>query len=177
MNAGTKTFGKPGAGRRKARAEAEIPASLSAGAQETNVGYNLIRTYDLYVRYLKTRTRSRMMDISLTQWLTLTFIRFNPLQRQRALSAAVGIDPSTMSPIIDTLERKGWVRREGDKRNRSAYGIALTESGAETYDLIAAEMEIFEKMIAGKNGEAARKSVAAALKSVQEALTSEETEI
>lgn len=169
------TAGKksPARGRKPSAADAEAGPELSAGLQERNVGYNLIRTYDLYVRYLKTRTRSRLMNLSLTQWRTLTFIRFNPGQRQRALSTAVGIDPSTMSPIIDSLERKGWVRREGDRQNRSAYEIHLTESGAEAYKEIEAEMTSFEKMLTRSSSDQVRRALADSLKTLHDTMAHE----
>lgn len=47
------------------------------------------------------------------------------------LSARTYLDNSTLTPIIDRLERDGWIARVPDSNDRRAVRIALTESGNE----------------------------------------------
>ena len=129
------------------------PKTLSFGAHEDYVGHNLTELYNAYVQLLTAKTHSRIMSLNLTQWRTLRLIRYNPDQTQRALSDAVGIDPSSMTPIIDLFERKKWVRRKKSKVNRSAYGIAMTSSGLKAYNKIHTEINNTEKLIRATLGE------------------------
>lgn len=125
----------------------------SLGVLEKYVGHNLTELYNAYVRLLTTKTHSRIMSLNLTQWRTLQYIRYNPDQTQRALSDVVGIDPSSMTPIIDLFESKKWVRRNRSKLNRSAYSIAMTSSGLEAYENIHQEIRNTEKLIVSTLGE------------------------
>lgn len=50
------------------------------------------------------------------------------------LSRRMRLDPSTLVPVVDALERKGLARRGQDPRDRRRMPIALTASGA---DLLA----------------------------------------
>ena len=103
------------------------------------------------MRLLTSRSESRLMRLNLTQWRTLTLIRFNPNETQRTLSKAVGVDPSSMTPIIDFFEKKGWVRRHDSRDNRSAYQIRMTAEGTVAYAQIEKEMarveELFERLL------------------------------
>ena len=131
----------------------DMTNKLSIGDSEKNVGHNLTELYNAYVEYLTKKTHSRIMSLNLTQWRTLTFIRYNENQTQRALADAVGIDPSSMTPIIDLFERKRWVRRKKSKTNRSAYGIAMTPSGLKAYNRIHDEIMKTEQEIKEVLGE------------------------
>jgi DNA-binding MarR family transcriptional regulator len=124
------------------------PGAMQTGFPEQHIGHHLIELYDAYVRFLRNQTQSKLMSLNLTQWRTLTFIRFNPDRTQRALSIAVGIDPSSMTPIIDFFESKRWVRRHQSKTNRSAYGLQLTAAGLKAYRVVEREIGHTEKIFA-----------------------------
>jgi DNA-binding MarR family transcriptional regulator len=154
--------------RRKGREPREAVADcLHAGEQEKNAGYHLVELYDVYVRLLQSRTHSNLMNLSLTQWRMLTLIRFNPDRTQRTLSRAVGIDPSTMTPLIDLFETKGWVRRHQSATNRSAYNLRMTAAGARAYRQIEREMAHAEKLIRDLLGESDRQMLLALLRTLR----------
>ena len=50
------------------------------------------------------------------------------------LSRKMRLDPSSLVPVVDTLERKGLVKREQDPRDRRRTPLKLTPAGA---DLLA----------------------------------------
>ncbi|HET7724583.1 MAG TPA: MarR family transcriptional regulator [Propionibacteriaceae bacterium] len=58
--------------------------------------------------------------------------RSEPLSQQRT-SATVGIDPTTMVGLIDTLQAKGLVTRTPDPADRRRNVIQLTAKGRETW--------------------------------------------
>ena len=155
--------------------QADADGALSFGAHDGDVGHNLIELYDTFVKLLSTRTHSKLMALNLTQWRTLTLIRYNPDQTQRTLSRAVGVDPSSMTPIIDFFEKKKWVRRLDSKDNRSAYRIRMTLVGTKAYNQIAREMKRSEELFADLVGNGARQELATLLGQLRTALASEVT--
>jgi DNA-binding MarR family transcriptional regulator len=59
----------------------------------------------------------------------LTLIGENPGITQTALSRANGRDKSSLTPVIDELERRGFLTRHRVESNRRAYSLQLTPSG------------------------------------------------
>lgn len=49
----------------------------------------------------------------------------------KELSQTLMVEPATLVPVIDTLERHGFVRRERDPHDRRRTPLALTEVGVE----------------------------------------------
>lgn len=157
-------------------AKGDIPKSLMPGNQEQTVGYQLIELYDIYVRYLTNQTHSKLMNLNLTQWRTLTLIRRNPGQTQRAAATAVGIDPSSMTPIIDVFESKGWVKRQKSPSNRSAYGLHMTAGGIKAYDTVEREISHTEQMFITELGSQNHKNLVSTLQKLHDALQSKLTQ-
>jgi DNA-binding MarR family transcriptional regulator len=150
--------------RRLKRAPGELAGSLNSGFRDEHVGHQLIELYDMYVRFLRTTTHSKLMNLNLTQWRTLTLIRYNPNQTQRTLATAVRIDPSSMTPIVDFFEKKRWVRRRRSLVNRSAYGLQITAAGRKAYRLIEVETSHAEQLIASVLSAAGRRQLTATLR-------------
>lgn len=48
-----------------------------------------------------------------------------------ALSQSMMVEPATLVPMVDTLERHGYIRRGRDPRDRRRTPLELTESGRE----------------------------------------------
>lgn len=48
---------------------------------------------------------------------------------QSEIAASIGVTPSNMTHIIDTLEGKGLIKKEINKKNRRAFIITITEKG------------------------------------------------
>jgi len=147
---------------RHAKGKSRVSANrtaLTAGKQEDFIGHSLWEVYFYYVKLLTARTHSSMMDLNLTQWRTLTFIRYNPDQTQNNLARAVGIHPSSMTPIIDLFERRNWIRRLTSKGNRSAHGIRMTRAGLRAYGKVYAELKKAETRILAGLGARDRKKL------------------
>ncbi|MGH9466600.1 MAG: MarR family winged helix-turn-helix transcriptional regulator [Terriglobales bacterium] len=48
---------------------------------------------------------------------------------QRELAKTCGLDPSSMVPVVDALERRGWIERKRDARDRRVHLITLSPAG------------------------------------------------
>jgi len=49
----------------------------------------------------------------------------------KELSQTLMVEPATLVPVVDTLERHGFIRRSRDPRDRRRMPLELTESGEE----------------------------------------------
>jgi DNA-binding MarR family transcriptional regulator len=77
---------------------------------------------------------AREIDLSPGRFATLMLIGRNPGISQTALATANGRDKSTLTPILEDLERRGFILREKMKTDRRSYQLTLTEAGKKMLD-------------------------------------------
>jgi MarR family transcriptional regulator, transcriptional regulator for hemolysin len=79
-------------------------------------------------RLLRTVYDRRVKALGLTrsQWWVLNHLFRTPGATQSELAAILEIERPTLGRLLDRLERKGWVRREDDARDRRAWRVYLT---------------------------------------------------
>jgi MarR family transcriptional regulator for hemolysin len=70
---------------------------------------------------------------STSTWLILLALKTQPIDNQRALAAAVGIQGATLTHHLDNLERQRLVRRDTDPTNRRNQRVALTAAGEKLF--------------------------------------------
>src|SRR4051812_30486870 len=73
-----------------------------------------------------------MKELGLTpgQLGTLFLIEANRGLNQSELGAALGVDRSSVVPLIDRLQKRGWVRRAARATDRRAHALELAPGGA-----------------------------------------------
>ena len=71
------------------------------------------------------------LGLTTTQYFVLAAIKPAETPTMGELSARTYLDNSTLTPIIDRLERDGWIERIADPTDRRTTRIALTASGAD----------------------------------------------
>lgn len=52
------------------------------------------------------------------------------------LARCAGLEPSTLTGLLDRMERDGYVKREADPNDRRVYQIFLTEEGKKIRDIV-----------------------------------------
>jgi len=77
---------------------------------------------------------AREVDLSPGRFATLLLIGRNPGISQTALASANGRDKSTLTPILEDLERRGFITREKMKSDRRSYQLTLTDAGKKMLD-------------------------------------------
>src|SRR5687768_9457517 len=90
------------------------------------------------VRVYQFRDRDRICcyDVSVTQCQALeTLVERGPL-RSNALADALRLDKSTISRVVDTLVRKGYVDKLADAADARALSLRVSASGRALYELI-----------------------------------------
>lgn len=90
-------------------------------------------------------------DVSVSQCYALeTLVKRGPLRLQ-SLAEEMYLDKSTASRVVNALERKGYVTRVNDQKDRRAIQVQSTASGRALYhrirsDLIEEECELIKNL-------------------------------
>ncbi len=66
----------------------------------------------------------------------LTLVRDDEPISQRRLGELLGLNRTTTSKLVDTVEAKGWVVRGRDPRDRRSYALRLTRQGRESLEAL-----------------------------------------
>ena len=71
------------------------------------------------------------LGLTTAQYFVLAAIKPDETPTMGELSSRTYLDSSTLTPIVDRLERDGWLERVADPHDRRAVRIALTPTGAD----------------------------------------------
>lgn len=111
------------------------------GAANENVDFGPLANWvGFHLRLAQTASfqafvqEARAVDLSPGRFATLMLIGRNPGISQTALAAANGRDKSTLTPILEDLERRGLIVREKMKTDRRSYQLSLTDAGKKMLD-------------------------------------------
>jgi DNA-binding MarR family transcriptional regulator len=125
-------------------AEPDVASPRKAPANE-NVDFGPLANWvGFHLRLAQTASfqafvdEAREIDVSPGRFATLLLIGRNPGISQTALAAANGRDKSTLTPILEDLERRGFIVREKLKSDRRSYQLTLTESGKKMLEQLMA---------------------------------------
>ena len=93
----------------------------------------------------------------------LLLIEANQGLSQTALGRALGIERSSVVPLIDRLQLRGLVRRAAHALDRRAHALELSPAGAEFLARLAPLLEAHERRIAADLNPAERRMLIALL--------------
>ncbi|MBX3502570.1 MAG: MarR family transcriptional regulator [Alphaproteobacteria bacterium] len=94
------------------------------------VGYALRRAQFAVFRDFARAMASLPVPLSPGEFGILVLIERNPALSQTALARAIGVDRSTLVPILDRLEQHGLVARRAAPRDRRRHALALGRRGS-----------------------------------------------
>jgi DNA-binding MarR family transcriptional regulator len=120
------------------RSEESLPA-CSPAAEDLRLGplANMIGFHLRLAQSASFHAFSRRLDgvdVSPGWFAVLALIGENPGITQTALSRADTRDKSTLTPILDDLDRRGLITRERLPSNRRSYSLSLTKAGVKLRD-------------------------------------------
>lgn len=123
----------------------------------SDIDYDELPTY---LGYLLRRTQAAIFrdferslgDIGLTPGAfgLLMLIRANPGITQMDLANAFGIDKSTLTPVLNRLERDGLVRREQLAHDRRYNALFFVEERSDFFESVRDRVRAFEQSIADR---------------------------
>ena len=85
---------------------------------------------------MEKRLSEEYSDISRLQFSIMMMISHTGPQTISELSKKIGVDPSTLVPSVDALERKGFAVRGRDPKDRRRVPLSLTDKGVELTDKV-----------------------------------------
>ncbi len=117
----------PDANTRRKTAGETKPVEVNFGCLPDLVGYNLRRAQSAVFKHFAETVSSH--DVSPGHFGVLVFIEANPGMSQTMLARALGIDRSSIVPVIDHLEGEGLVTRQKKASDRRTHELRLTTYG------------------------------------------------
>jgi len=128
------------------------------GVLDGLLGYRLRRAQvAVFADFAQTMTD---YDLTPGQFGTLALIAANPGLSQTALGTALGIDRSSVVPLIDKLERRRLVERAPHPRDRRSHALRLTDEGAALFETARAAVARHEAHIFAPLAPAERETLA-----------------
>jgi DNA-binding MarR family transcriptional regulator len=108
-------------------APSEPKNRLSFGILTGLIGYQVRRAQVAVFQHFNEVFKA--LDLTPGQLGALVLIHANPGLSQSALGAALGVDRSTVVPLIDRLEARGVVIRAPSPRDRRSHALQLSPAG------------------------------------------------
>ncbi|MGY4238344.1 DNA-binding MarR family transcriptional regulator [Bradyrhizobium sp. USDA 4449] len=145
-----KVSGPKGAARRKRKPRADKPdPEIGLDGLTSHVGY-AVRRFQVWVfqDFIKTLAP---VDIRPAQYSVMAVIDANPGLTQMAVSERLGVERARLVHLLDSLERRNFVKRAPSKTDRRSHALHLTAAGEVSlrhFKLLAAEHErhVIEKI-------------------------------
>lgn len=91
------------------------------------IGYSITDV----ARLMRTVFERRVRGLGLTraQWLVIARVRHHPGLSQSEVADLLEIEKATAGRLIDRMERKGWIERRAEPRDRRVNRLHLTTKG------------------------------------------------
>lgn len=121
------------------------PPEISFGELGQTIGFNLRLAQQASFQAFARRVGSSELRPGF--YATLALIHENPGISQTALSQANGRDKSTLTPVLDDLEQRGFVLRERLPTDRRSYSLRLTTEGAKALKTLRMHAREHDKML------------------------------
>lgn len=99
------------------------------GALHGNPGFLLAHTRLRMGRGLQKAFRDAGHEFTGEQWGLLNLVDADPGAHQTALAAMMGRDKPSMSRLLDTMEKRGYLHRRIDPEDRRSHLIELSRAG------------------------------------------------
>lgn len=112
---------------RKAAAPADAGGDVDFGPLAHWLGFHLRMAQATAFQAFARQTQE--FEVRPGRFALLMLIGRNPGIRQTALSRAVGLDKSTLTPALADLKRRGLVERRRDANDKRATHLLLTRAG------------------------------------------------
>ncbi len=131
--------------------------TLSFGLLTGLVGYQLRRAQVAVFQHFAQAFAA--LDLTPGQFGALILIRDNPGLSQSALGAALGVDRSTVVPLIDRLEARSLVVRAASPKDRRSHALKLSPAGAALLDQAEATVRRHEAAVTHRLSDAERRTL------------------
>lgn len=137
---------------------------IALGPLENHLGY-FVRRLQVWIFQDFVRTLAAH-DIRPAQFSVLVVIGANPGLSQADIADTLGIERARLVRLLDGLEKRGLMRREGSPVDRRSHALFLTEAGATALGPIKALAAEHEAHLTERLGREKHDALLAALRQV-----------
>ncbi len=118
---------------------------------ESNFGYLIGRSHFLLVSLLNRNFHQAGLDLTKDQFLVLKLLwSVKEAVNQQFISEQIGKDKYNITKLIDGLEKRGFVKRVADQKDRRMKYIHLTDEGWKIQPTVESVVEAsFETLLSG----------------------------
>jgi len=92
---------------------------------ETSVGFVVNSTAKSFQKALDSELRKNV-GVTISQWRVIATLVLQPGLTQKEIADKVGIEGATLVPVIDKMEKEGFLKRKPDSKDRRVNRIYLT---------------------------------------------------
>ena len=100
---------------------------------ESSVGFVVNTTAKAFQKALDAELRKNV-GVTISQWRVISTLTRQPGITQKEIANRVGVEGSTLVPIIDKMEKDGFVKRKLDDEDRRINRIYLTTKADELWN-------------------------------------------
>lgn len=100
---------------------------------ESSVGFVVNNTAKAFQKALDAELRKNV-GVTISQWRVISTLTRQPGLTQKEIADRVGIEGSTLVPIIDKMEKDGFVNRKLDNQDRRINRIYLTNKADDLWN-------------------------------------------
>ncbi len=94
--------------------------------------------------------RTAVYGLSAAQWRLLGQLLREGPSTQAALAGLVGVEPISVSRLLDRMEQQGWLRREAHPEDRRARIVVATDKAREVAPTVRAIADtLYDEALAG----------------------------
>lgn len=144
-----------------------IPPKLDRGILPTLLGYVLRRTQSAVFADFVGTLQGAGAALTPGEFGLLVLVARNTGLSQMALARALGIDRSTLVPILDRLQARGLLVRRRSPTDARTHALALTPSGDKALARFTSLVRSHEKRIASRLSTAETRTLIALLEKVR----------
>lgn len=113
----------------------------------TRLPYLLARAHQRQLDVLARHTAA--FDIVGRDYAVMLLLEAHPRLWQSQIAEALGLDRTTVTYLVDGLEKRDWVARQRDPADRRAHVVGLTEAGEQALaDIKPAVIEAKKELLA-----------------------------
>ena len=95
----------------------------------------------------KYRTYLDKLGLTYTQYITMMVLWEHKKVNVKDLGAELFLDSGTLTPLLKSLEQKGYIKRERDKGDERILNVTITESGEGLKDQVVSLPKIIANSI------------------------------
>ena len=96
---------------------------------EDSLHYNLLAAHTLFQKTFLHRLNREYPELLPGQPKIIDYLMSHPRSFQRKIAEGCLIEPATLSPILEKMERSGLIRRDKAADNRKNSIVSLSENG------------------------------------------------